>query len=225
MKPEYVEDGNQMIVDMCRSMVVVDVGCIGNPEAEVLCGQYKKRYEVAKECHGLDLNEQGIRKANNQGVKNLWRVDVCDTGGNVAYGGAASSEIEFFMSMRLTYRKRFDLVIATDIIEHLMNVGNFLVNMKHLMNENSKLVIGTANIFHLTYWMRKAKGTLEISHEHTCWYDEVTLRQVVEFAGYKVEKMFYYGKPQDEASMYVLDMQGGKFKPWMSKRIGAVASL
>ena len=216
MEAEYVENGNQMIVDMCRDKVVVDVGCIYS--LDNLCGQYKKRYEVAKECYGIDSNLKGIHEARNQGVKNLCLVDVC------APASEEFTDIEMFLWGEVQGRK-FEVVIATDIIEHLMNVGNFLANMKHLMNEKSKLFIGTANLFHLTWWMRKAKGTLEVSHEHTSWYDEVTLRQVVEFAGYKVEKMFYYGRPVDEESMYVLDMEGMKFKPWMSKRIGVLATL
>lgn len=214
MKPEYVEDGNQMIVDMCRDKFVVDIGCIGMPiEGKELAGQYRKRYAVAKECYGLDMNAARIVLAIGQGVKEIYRVDICNW-----------DEVDYFIRNYLGSNQA-DLITATDVIEHLPNVGKFLYNVKFMLKPDGKLVIGTPNIFFLSYLARKARGTLEVSHEHTCWFDEVTLRQALEFAGYKVERMFYYGESKTGEVWHLLDVCGGRLEPWMSKRVGAVASL
>ena len=41
----------------------------------------------------------------------------------------------------LPFRDAFDLVIATDILEHLLNVGDFMISMRESLTSGARLVV------------------------------------------------------------------------------------
>lgn len=89
--------------------------------------------------------------------------------------------------------KKFEIVIAAELIEHLSNVGLFLLSVKKHMKKESELILTTPNAFSLGNIFRiiklffgfKTKDNLE----HTHWYDFQTLKQVLERNGYKIIEM------------------------------------
>jgi len=79
--------------------------------------------------------------------------------------------------------KKFDLVVAGEIIEHLNNAGVFLDNMASHLRKGGRIIITTPNVKSLAYLFFKGNC------EHTCWYCKYTLKELVERHGFKVEKI------------------------------------
>lgn len=79
--------------------------------------------------------------------------------------------------------KKFDVVVAGDVIEHLHNPGMFLDNMHSHLKDDGRILIVTPNVKAIGYYPFKGNDY------HTCWYCKKTLRYLVEQHGFKVEKI------------------------------------
>lgn len=155
-----------------RGGSVLDIGCVQhNPE------NYRSRYwlhkaikEVAEELVGLDLYADGIDYLRQRGY-------------NVQLGDAQSFDLG----------RRFDVITAGDILEHLENFHGFFTSAKRHMDVRSKILISTPNPW---YWKNLAKAAVspEVSNnpEHTCWLCPRTLRQLVARYDMKVTE-FHFG--------------------------------
>lgn len=79
-----------------------------------------------------------------------------------------------------TIGKKFDVIFAGDIIEHLSNPGLFLERCRMHLKEGGKLVITTPNAFNLFNIAEKfTKYEPTSNHDHTCYYNLKTLRQLL----------------------------------------------
>ncbi len=81
--------------------------------------------------------------------------------------------------------KKFDVIVAGDIIEHLSNQGLFLDNMARHLKQKGILIISTPNI--KSRWIFSPTNK-----EHTFWHSKQTFIQVVKRHGYKVKDFYYY---------------------------------
>jgi len=146
-----------------RGKSVLDLGCVmHNPES------YKSRYwahkalkEIASDLIGLDLYEEGIAYLRERGF-------------NVIPGDATNFDLN----------RKFDVIVAGDIMEHLDNFAGFLESCKRHMHAESKLLITSANPW---FWKNIVKACLytEVPNnaEHTCWLCPRTVRQTVQRHG------------------------------------------
>ena len=91
-------------------------------------------------------------------------------GFNVIHGDACNFDLG----------RKFDVIIAGDLIEHLDNFSGFFESCKRHMHEQSRLLISTPNPW---FWKNIVKACLykEVPNnaEHTCWLCPRTLRQLV----------------------------------------------
>lgn len=97
--------------------------------------------------------------------------------------------------------KKFDLVFAKDVIEHIQDDEKFLVNMDVHLKENGRVLINTQNNFSKNYfiqgWFHKLKRNkkwLGWDPTHVRFYNFVSLKNKLAKTGFKPEKWFgsYY---------------------------------
>lgn len=123
----------------------------------------------ASETKGIDNDEEGVQKLTEEG----YDVDVAN--------------VESF-----ELNDEYDVVVAGEIIEHLSNVGMFLDSVRHHLKTGGYFIITTPNPFN---WLRLVeiliRGEKPVNSEHTCWFDSVTLRQVLKRHGFKIAKMHF----------------------------------
>lgn len=81
-------------------------------------------------------------------------------------------------------KKKFDLVVAGDVIEHLHNPGLFLDNMYSHLEDNGLIILVTPNAKSIGYLPFKGNAF------HTCWYCKHTLKYLVNQHGFKVERIW-----------------------------------
>lgn len=155
-------------VEHCRGKDVLDLGCVHhNPE------NYKSRFwlhkalaEVSKTLEGMDLYEEGVKYLQEVGYK-------------IHVGNAENFDLG----------KKYDVIVAGDIIEHLGDLSGFLVSCKSHLKPGGKLLISTPNPW---YWRNVIKallfGTVSNNPEHTLWMCPVTLSHLVSRYGMKLEQ-------------------------------------
>lgn len=156
----------KFVTKYSKGKAVLDIGCVcHDPE------NYKSKYwvhkalkQVAGSLIGIDLYEDGINYLHKLGF-------------NVVTADAQCFDLG----------KKFDVIVAGDIIEHLEDFFGFLESCKNHMHKDSRLLISTPNPW---YWRHVVKAAFfkEFSNnpEHTCWLCVRTLRQLVNRHGMDV---------------------------------------
>ena len=157
---------------------VLDIGVVQHENEKVDTSTWLHRALClrSKKILGLDIDQGGVEYLNEKGFE-------------VVYADAQNFHIG----------KTFDVVTAGDLIEHLDNPGGFLDCVKEHLNANGLLALSTPNPFWWKTWIHVLIKGYSCPHpEHTCWYCERTIIQLLERHGYYVEH-FEYG------TVYILE--------------------
>lgn len=102
-----------------KKITVLDVGC-GSGD---LGGMIKDRFQA--EVHGIELNSEAIKNSKKQGLI------------------VKKSDIE----EKWPYQNgQFDVITATEIIEHVVNPDHFLQEAKRILKKNGHIVLTTPNL-------------------------------------------------------------------------------
>ena len=98
---------DDLIVDLCRDKIVLDLGCIDHSAQRALTlGErwlHRRIKDVARDLLGVDMLSEDAQKLNQLGYK-IIAEDVT----------------------RMNLGRHFDVIVAGDLIEHVSNVGMFL---------------------------------------------------------------------------------------------------
>lgn len=88
----------------------------------------------------------------------------------------------------MNFDRKFDTIIAGEIIEHLSNPGKFLEKSSQYLRPGGILVITTPNTFNVLRFLFLIRNGYVISNsEHTGWYDEETLNQLASRYGFSLK--------------------------------------
>lgn len=83
------------------------------------------------------------------------------------------------------FDKSFDVVLAGDVLEHVMNQGLFLENIKKHLKPQGVLILTTPNAKWPTVFLKP-------NPTHTLWHDRYTLSYLLQQAGYLISFSAYY---------------------------------
>jgi len=150
---------------------VLDCGCVGTFEFEKFHPDFlhPKLVKLAKSVWGVDTNASGAKQMKKLGF-------------NVVVGNVENIELG----------RKFDVIVAGDLLEHLSNVGMFLDNTKKHLKPSGVLIIHTPNAFGITrFYHMLAKKGVEVNPDHICYYDIKTLKQLLERHGYSIIESHY----------------------------------
>jgi 2-polyprenyl-3-methyl-5-hydroxy-6-metoxy-1,4-benzoquinol methylase len=146
---------------------ILDVGCANGYMKQDWIHKYI--VQKSKKTLGLDIDKQAI-----ENIKKKFGLDVI-------YGDAQNFELN----------QKFDLVHAGELIEHLDCPAGFLKSVhKHLVPDG-KLILTTPNAYRIVNFLYNIFGRLEVNKEHTCWYCDVTLTQLLKRNNFMIEKIDY----------------------------------
>jgi 2-polyprenyl-3-methyl-5-hydroxy-6-metoxy-1,4-benzoquinol methylase len=192
----------------CIDKRVVDIGCAGQTEYEDTPFQLHREYcSVAKEAYGLDINKEEITKGIKNKTTNLYCVDV-----------TSIKDISNFVSEH----GQFDVVLCMELIEHIENAGLLMTCIDSLLTATGTLIITTPNMLCPKWaWQRQKEGRVIINKEHVCWYDAVTLSQLLDKHGFKVTAEHYCGPVSKDLTKKTYADFG--MQDWMCRRIVIVA--
>ena len=92
---------------------------------------------------------------------------------------------------RLPFAEHFDVVLATDVLEHVLNVGAFLYSANRALRSGGRLYVRVPFRENLLQYAPQAGCPYRFVHLRT--YDRALLRQALEEAGFVVERLWLDG--------------------------------
>lgn len=162
----------QAIEQYVVNKTVLDLGVVQHSSDKVMTPTWLHRYiaDKASECIGVDFESDGITVLSNLGYKVICAdVQALDLG------------------------REFDVIIAGELIEHLDNFKGFLLSIRKHLKENGRFILTTPNSLFIGYLLSAIRNKLVIHKQHTCWFDEVTIKQLLNRFGFEVESVIYLG--------------------------------
>jgi hypothetical protein len=170
-------DRVQFILDRIDGKSVLHLGCADWPftqaklENETLLHQ--KMATMAKKLVGVDLEPHAIEIMQQAGINDL-------TLGN--------SEASLFELLN----EKFDVVVAGEIIEHVLNPGLFLDSIKTVCHEHSQVIITTVNFSPIKKIPRLLWNSEPVHPDHVYYFSFSTLSCLLVKCGYQVEEWSTY---------------------------------
>lgn len=168
---ELVTKKHKLIQEYAREKEVLDLGCVA--------------HDLSRESEKHWLHKNILRVANSVLGIDYDKISVeslCNLGYNVEFGDVENFQLD----------RKFELIVAGDIIEHLNNQGRFLISVKRHMNSNSKLIISTSNATGLIYCIEAILLGYEINNrDHVLYHTYHTLKQLLDRHGLSIKKTYY----------------------------------
>ena len=132
---------------------------------------HRQIVEYSKYCLGVDYLCEEIEKLKQKGYNVI------------------SENVE-----TMNLNKKFDVIIAGELIEHLDNPGFFLENARKHLKSNGILILTTPNPWSLGCFMKPIRiifgKDIRIDPGHVCWYDQQTLKKLLERHNFRILEMF-----------------------------------
>jgi predicted TPR repeat methyltransferase len=169
------------IIERCRGRKVLHLGCVdtGLISERLASGEHmhQRLAVVASEIWGIDIDEEGINILKDYGFENLYVGDIC-----------------YLEKIREIQGEEFDVILATEVIEHLMNPGLFLESVKTIMIPNhTELIISVPNAFRIANLLKLFFRNIEYIHpDHNYWFSYYTITNLIRKSGMEVKEVYVY---------------------------------
>lgn len=169
-------DREEFILKEIKGKTVLHLGAVDLYDSGI-CSLHKKLSKEANVVFGLDNDKNGILEAKKLGIDNIFYFDV-----------------EKSDKQELPFSKvDFDLILATEIIEHLFNPSIFLSRIRMFFSRNTKMIITTPNGLALHRTLYSSIFSKEYVHpDHTCYYTYTTLKNLLLKNGFAISDFYYY---------------------------------
>jgi 2-polyprenyl-3-methyl-5-hydroxy-6-metoxy-1,4-benzoquinol methylase len=168
IRPHYIPDRDQWILEHCAGKRVLHLGCTDWPvTADRLKAGKLLHQKLASICSlvvGVDPDEQGIESIRRHMPGMLFHVSTAEE--MHAIPDVAGQE--------------WDIILAADVVEHISNLGAALDSVSLLMRTSTKLLITTPSAFSVKRFISFALAGAEHVHPDHCYYfSPSTLKQML----------------------------------------------
>ena len=150
---------------------VLDIGVVQHDIKNVDKDKWLHRLicEAAEDTKGIDIDKEGINYLKEKGY-------------NVEYADAQEFDLN----------EKFDVVVAGELIEYLDNFQGFLKSVKKHLKQDGLFILTTPNVFYFRHFFQVLFfNKPRLNPEHTCWFDENTLKQLLNRYGFKEKSVHY----------------------------------
>ncbi|MCY3018575.1 MAG: methyltransferase domain-containing protein [Planctomycetota bacterium] len=179
-----IEERKVAVVAACRGKKVLHLGCTDWPftQDKLNAGEllHSQIAAVSSYLVGVDISALGIHAM--QAHNPAWPLILADA---------------------CTFRpdECFDVVVASEIIEHLENPGQLLRCVSQWASPTTQFIITTNNAQSLKSALRAVFGREECHPDHTVLFSTQTLSQLLSRTGWKVDAVSYYSVPAESHVM------------------------
>jgi SAM-dependent methyltransferase len=140
---------------------------------EIGCGLGYLTFSLNKagyRCTGLDISEEAIKYARS----NYGSFYEC-------------SDIEKFAA---TNPSKFDIIILTEVLEHVKDIKSFLAETRVLLKKGGKIILTTPN---KSLYKSYSQWFTELPPIHSYWLSEASLKKCGELINMRVEFLQFKG--------------------------------
>jgi glycosyltransferase involved in cell wall biosynthesis len=177
-KAKLLDSRNQAILRLCAGKAVLHLGFVDEGLLDDRLRQeswlHAMLARVAAKVVGIDISEQGVRRAQQVGYADCYVADV--------------ERLSSASFPRLDY----DIILAADIIEHLDNPGLFLGELHSVTTEKTLVVITTPNALNIKTFFYPLAGVEYVHPDHNLYCSPTTLSTLLEKHGFQVTDMSLY---------------------------------
>jgi 2-polyprenyl-3-methyl-5-hydroxy-6-metoxy-1,4-benzoquinol methylase len=173
---------NEYLSEFVKGENVLDLGCVEHSASSEESEFWLHRHLVrsAKSVLGLDIVEGDVEALRKRGY-------------NIICADATTVSLD----------KTFDVVVAGELIEHVINPGGLLTNMRRHLNENGRLIITTPHTFYLINSLIGffSAGPKYWHPDHVAWYCPYVLKSMLHKTGYEMEACYYFNRSRKLAKV------------------------
>lgn len=198
------------IEEYVTGKVVLDLGSIEHDlyRDSIQRGKwlFDKIHRRAKKAIGIDILPEAIEELKAAGY-------------DLRYGDVEHLD-------PLEFKEKFDLIIAGELIEHLLNPGLFLKGIARFMDKDTELLVSTPNAFGFIRFIDAFIRRERTRPDHVAWHSARTLTQLLQANGLKVKEiMFYSFLSGKKRSVFLTRIRKFIFKffPYFSDGLMAIA--
>lgn len=197
--PNFHTDKIKLIKKICRNKRVLDIGCVNHTiqATQKPDWQHRQIKDVAAELVGLDYEVEAIKQLQKEG----WQVIAAD---------AQNFDI------RRKYPKGFEVIVASEIIEHLINPGAFLASVtKHLSSEGIFLMT-TPHAYGLAFFLEiLIFGEENINDDHTMTFSRKNIFKLMEKCGFEIKEFQWLIQDSSYSATSIIDKLQRKIFYWL----------
>lgn len=202
-KSQLLGDKHEFLINYCKGKRVLHLGCV---DAGVLEEKWEKGIllhqrlaEVTSELWGMDIDREGINFLQSKGVANLVIADVTHP-----------QELTPLLNVP------FDIIVAGEIVEHLLNPGAFLEAIKSLMQPaKTELIVTVPNAYGIDSLVNMMRGIEYVHPDHNYWFSYYTITNLMRKCTYNIKSTlpysyqlvpFFYRPPTTKIARYLLSL-------------------
>ena len=188
---------------------VLDIGCCASAR-KTLMQRHKEYRKASGEIIGIDINEEFIKISNGMGFKNIFKIDITNYEDVVKFIGNHG---------------KFQEIIATDVIEHIGNLTEFLDNVFRLLSNNGRVHITTPNMRSVRWVYQFVNSREKLHWDHVCWFEPTSIEVLLGRSNLKTIKSKYINDNENTKDNNVKKAKslGLEYKPWMATKIYIIA--
>lgn len=168
----------------CAGKTVLHLGCMCAPNvaASIATGRHM-HLSLSKVCArltgvDLDLTHRGLLPADSD-THDIREADVCD-----------QSQLAAAIAGRT-----YDVVVAGELLEHLLNPGLCLTAIGALLPA-ATLIVTVPNALHRGNAARARRGVELVHEDHVCWYSPRTIETLLHKCGWIRNVLYAAGRPR-----------------------------
>ncbi len=175
-----LNDRRSLLLERSCGKRVLHLGCV---DAGLLRERFAKGdllhsqlAAVASTLWGVDIDNEGIEFLRNQGFEQLIAGDVSDPNTLAPLRGLS-----------------FDVVIASEVVEHLLNPGLFLDATRTVMTPGqTELIMTVPNAFRVQTLLHLLRGVEYVHPDHNYWFSYVTATNLLRKTNFEIVEVYAY---------------------------------
>lgn len=213
-KVPVVEGRHAIVLNKCKGKRVLHLGCVDTGLLEERFNRnelmHQRLSSVASELWGIDIDEDGVAFLRRQGFQNVVVGDVCQLAAVDAIKG-----------------RRFDVILASEILEHLQNPGMLLDSIRGLMSgQRAELIVTVPNAFRIANLVSLLRGWEYVHPDHNYWFSYRTITNLLMKNGFDISEVYVYVMRSQPLSHLIIgpDDQCGATFAVVERERGTMAS-
>lgn len=172
---QLISNRKTYVAEYCRGKKVLHIGCVDAGLTKERINRQEHLHlmlmESAQRVWGLDIDKDGLETLRQLGVPDLFYADTEDLS-------------------KLELDDEPDLVVASEVMEHLPNPGLFLEALKRF---NCEILISVPNAYSYRQYQAMLQGEELVHEDHNYYFSYATLNALFRKHGFQVlNRVVYY---------------------------------